>query len=227
MAGAGRRRRARRRPTRRNRGPWGTGVAVLAVGLVALSGPATEVAARVTAATSRVTGPEPVQAPAARIEQPATTEPLDVEPPVVATGIAPLAPGGIEVDVPAPFVPRGTPPPLEPRPDTACSGYPVPRRIVPGVVTGPGTATLSWRSDASVDVQRYRVQAVSQRLVAGPQPTPPALTVGQPAGCEELSVTFEGLQSGVGYVFWLEEEVRDSLSLRWVQVGTTAPATVG
>jgi hypothetical protein len=227
MAGAARRRRTRRRPARSARGPWVTGVVVVAVGLVALSAPATEVAAQLTAATSRVSPPEPVQAPAASLAQPDTTEPLNVEPPVVSSGIAPALPSDLEVRLPRPNVPRGVAPPMEPRPDTACSGYPVPRRIVPGVVPGPGTATLSWRSDASADVQRYRVQAVSQRLVPGPQPEPPALTVGQPAGCEELSVTFTGLDSGVAYVFWLEEEVRDSLSLKWVQVGTTAPVSIG
>jgi hypothetical protein len=41
-------------------------------------------------------------------------------------------------------------------------------------------------------------------------------------------VTFAGLTSGVPYVFWLEEEVPDTFGvLRWVQVGTSQPVTIG
>jgi hypothetical protein len=40
-------------------------------------------------------------------------------------------------------------------------------------------------------------------------------------------VAFAGLASGVPYVFWLEEEVPDTLGvLRWVQVGTSSAVVI-
>jgi hypothetical protein len=49
----------------------------------------------------------------------------------------------------------------------------------------------------------------------------------QPADCVPVTVAFTGLTSGVPYVFWLEEEVPDTSGvLRWVQVGTSAPAVI-
>jgi hypothetical protein len=64
--------------------------------------------------------------------------------------------------------------------------------------------------------------------VPGLQPEPPQLIAPQPAGCAPVTVAFTGLASGVPYVFWLEEEVPDTLGVpRWVQVGTSAPAVIG
>ncbi|MGY1691336.1 hypothetical protein [Geodermatophilus sp. SYSU D01105] len=219
MAGSAGRRRGRRR------GRYGTAVGVLAVGLVTLSAPAGQLAAQLTAVStpSRPSPPQPVTPPAAAL---APAQEPAVAPPVVATGPAPVAPRGVDIDVPNPVVPRGTPLVTEPGP-SMCGGYANPRRILPAVVPGPGTATVTWQSDGHTDVVRYRVQAVSQQLVAGPQPAPPALVAAQPEGCDPVTVRFAGLQRGVPYVFWLEEEVRDSLSTQWVQVGTTTPVVIG
>jgi hypothetical protein len=216
---------AGRRQGRRRGGRYGTAVGVLAVGLVTLSAPAGSIAAQLTAVTtpSRPSAPQPVTPPAVT---PAPAPAPVVEPPVVATGPAPVAPRGVDLDVPNPVVPRGAPMEVEPPPAT-CGSSGTPRRILPTVVPGAGTATVTWPADGHGDVLRYRVHAVSQRLVAGAQPAHPTLLADQPEGCVPVTVQFAGLQRGVPHVFWLEEEVRGSLSPRWVQLGTTAPVVIG
>ena len=213
-----------RRGRRRGRGT-GTVAAVAAVGLIALSGPVTEVAATVTA--SRTPLPA-VPAPAAalpgpvRVVAPAPPAPAAV-PPVSAVAVP--RPQPIEVRV-RPGVPHGVLPDTDP-PPAACGGYGNPRRILPGVVPGVASATVSWQADGSAEVRRYRVQAVSQQLVSGLQPDPPVRIAAQPAGCVPVTVGFAGLSSGVPYVFWLEEEVPDpSGVLRWVQVGTSSAVVI-
>ena len=213
-----------RRVRRRGRGT-GTVAAVAAVGLIGLSGPVTEVAATVTA--SRTALPA-VPAVATALRGPVTV----VAPPAAAPAAVPPVsvvavprPQPIEVRV-RPGVPHGVIPETDP-PPSACGGYGNPRQIPPGVVPGVASATISWQADGSAAVQRYRVQAVSQRLVPGVQPEPPFLIAAQPAGCLPVTVTFGGLTSGVPYVFWLEEEVPDSLGvLRWVQVGTSSAVVI-
>ncbi|MGY1823052.1 hypothetical protein [Geodermatophilus sp. SYSU D00079] len=209
-------------------GRYGTAVGVVAAGLVTLSAPATHVAAQLTATStpSRPSAPAPVVPPAAALAADTATLPVPVAPPVVATGPAPLAPRGVHLDVPHPMVPRGVPMETEP-PEALCGGYGTPRRISPTVVPGPGTAAVSWPADGHADVRRYRVQAVSQRLVPGAQPVPVQQVVGQAANCRPVGVTLTGLERGVPHVFWLEEEIEGDLGLRWVQVGTSAPITIG
>lgn len=143
--------------------------------------------------------------------------------------IAPLIPRPepVSVFVP-PVVPRGVSPSTSP-PPASCGGYGTPRQINPGVVPGRGSATVSWQADGRSDVVGYQVQAVSQKLVVGPQPQPLKRTVGQPAGCGAVSVVVTGLRRGEPYVFWLEEQVRDDAAgvTRFVQVGTSAIVTIG
>ena len=214
-----------RRVRRRGRGT-GTVAAVAAVGLIALSGPVTEVAATVTA--SRTPLPAVPAAAAAlpgqvRVVAPAPAAPAAV-PPVSVVDIP--RPQPIEVRV-RPGVPYGVMPDTDP-PPSACGGYANPRQILPGVVPGVASATVSWQADGSAAVQRYRVQAVSQQLVSGLQPDPPFQVAAQPADCVPVTVTFAGLTSGVPYVFWLEEEVPDTFGiLRWVQVGTSDAVVIG
>ena len=213
-----------RRVRRRGRGT-GTVAAVAAVGLIAFSGPVTEVAATVTA--SRTTLPT-VPAPAAALPGPVTVvapapAALAAVPPVSVVDIP--RPQQIEVRV-RPGVPYGVQPELH-VPEAVCGGYGNPRQIPPGVVPGVASATVSWQADGSAQVQRYRVQAVSQQLVPGVQPEPPSLIAAQPDGCVPVTVTFGGLASGVPYVFWLEEEVPDTFGvLRWVQVGTSSAVVI-
>ncbi|MGY1683114.1 hypothetical protein [Geodermatophilus sp. SYSU D01176] len=197
-----------------------------AVGLIAFSGPVTEVAATVTA--SRTALPA-VPAPAAALPGPVT---VVAPPPAAPAAVPPVSvvdiprPRPIEVPV-RPGVPYGVQPELR-VPEAACGGYGTPRQILPGVVPGVASATVSWQADGSAAVRRYRVQAVSQRLVPGVQPEPPALLAAQPDGCVPVTVRFAGLASGVPYVFWLEEEVPDTSGvLRWVQVGTSSAVVIG
>jgi hypothetical protein len=211
-----------RRGRRRGRGT-GTVAAVAAVGLIAFSGPVTEVAATVTASRTPLRA---VPAPAAALPGPVTVvapAPAAV-PPVSVVDIP--RPRQIEVRV-RPGVPHGVQPELH-VPAATCGGYANPRQIPPGVVPGVASATVSWQADGHAEVLRYRAQAVSQQLVSGLQPDPPVQIAPQPAGCEPVTVTFAGLTSGVPYVFWLEEEVPDSFGvLRWVQVGTSAAVVIG
>ncbi|TFV55036.1 hypothetical protein E4P41_17920 [Geodermatophilus sp. DF01-2] len=215
MAGRGRRRRGA-----------GTVAAVAAVGLIALSGPVTEVAATVTGARTPLPA---VPAPAAALpDRVMVVAPPPPAPAVVPPGsvVAIPRPRQIEVAV-QPGVPQGVRPELH-VPEAPCGGYANPRQIVPGVVPGPGSATVSWQADGHADVRRYRVQAVSQQLVPGRQPEPPVQIAAQPADCEPVNVAFAGLTPGVPYVFWLEEEVPDIFGvLRWVQVGTSDAVVIG
>ncbi|MGY1710330.1 hypothetical protein ACI8AC_12555 [Geodermatophilus sp. SYSU D00758] len=199
--------------------------AALALGLLAFSAPAGDLAAALTAtaAPAPVTAPRAVALPA---PEAVVARPVPVEPPVVATGPAPV--GGLRVEVPQPLVPVGVVPELEPRPDDPCSAHGTPTRIVPAVEpAGPGAVRLSWRADSAPEVRGYRVQAVEQSLRPGRQAAPPQVVVAQPDGCAVVAATVAGLAPGARYVFWLEEEVTDSLSARWVQVGTSEPVTVG
>ncbi|MDP9428797.1 MAG: hypothetical protein M3Q47_07945 [Actinomycetota bacterium] len=197
-----------------------------AVGLIAFSGPVTEVAATVSASRSALPAGA---APAAPLPGAVTV----VAPPPAAPAVVPPVdvvavprPRPIELRV-RPGVPFGVQPELEP-PPAECGGYGSPRRIPPGVVPGVASATVSWQADGSAAVLRYRVQAVSQRLVAGLQPQPLVQIAAQPAGCVPVTVAFAGLDFGVPYVFWVEEEVPDTAGVpRWVQVGTSTPVVIG
>jgi hypothetical protein len=131
----------------------------------------------------------------------------------------PPRPGRITI---VPNAAIGTPPTYSPRPD-ACAGFTSPRRIVPGVVAGAGSATLEWMADGRPEVLGYRVQAVSQQLVGGAQPPPVVQSVAQPGGCVPVTVRVTGLNAGTPYVFWLEEQVTSASTgvTRLVQVGTS------
>ncbi|WP_299953178.1 hypothetical protein [uncultured Modestobacter sp.] len=123
----------------------------------------------------------------------------------------------------------GRAPEYERRPDPCGGAGTTPRRIVPGVVPGPGSATLDWMSDPRPEVLGYRVQAVSQRLVGGVQPPPVVQAVAQVEGCQPMTVTIAGLTPGVPYVFWFEQQVTSASTgvTRLVQVGTTEAVVIG
>lgn len=232
--------RAGRRPvrSRRRRGPSAGGIAgrviaAAAVGLVVLSAPATELAAEVTAEVSAswapfrnagtADGPEPARVADAPPVAAAVPQPV-VDTPVLALPV----PRRLEVELPTPLVPRGRPLEVTP-PPAECGGYGNPRQVPPGVVAGAGSATVSWQADGRAAVQGYRVTAVSQQLVTGEQPAPPQVTVGQRAGCGEVTATVAGLTRGVPYVFWLEEALLDDTTgvTEYVQVGWSSPVVVG
>ncbi|SDD20700.1 hypothetical protein SAMN05660690_3639 [Geodermatophilus telluris] len=233
--GVGRTGRGRPRARRRGRpGPSAGGVAgralvATAVGLVVLSGPATEVAAQVTAswAPFRNAGTADGPRPAPVVESPQVS--TGVPDPVVDTPVLAVpVPRRLAVELPTPLVPRGVP--LETTPPPAqCGGYGSLRQVPPGVVPGTGSATVSWQADGRAVVQGYRVTAVSQQLVSGPQPAPPQVTVGQRGDCGEVTATMAGLTGGVPYVFWLEELVLDADTgvTAYEQVGWSSPVVIG
>ncbi|GAA4729542.1 hypothetical protein GCM10023328_05180 [Modestobacter marinus] len=138
----------------------------------------------------------------------------------------PPRPGRISI---VPNASVGRPPVYTLRPDGCGGAGTTPRRIVPGVVPGPGSATLDWMSDNRPEVVGYRVQAVSQRLVGGQQPPPVVRAVDQVEGCVPMTVTVDGLTPGEPYVFWFEEQVTSASTgvTRLVQVGTTDAVVIG
>jgi hypothetical protein len=237
QAGRGRRPSRRRAPARkRSRGRGhrfasgaGSVVAAVAVGLVALGAPATEIAAQVTAswAPFRDAGTAIDRVP--QVPQVVERTGFDVpERAVDAPDVAVPVPRDIDVQLVPPTVPRGVVPEYTP-PEATCGGYSSPRRIVPAVAPGVGSATLGWTADSDNGVVTgYRVQAVSQQLVTGVQPAPPQRLVGQRDDCGEVATTMTGLTSGAYYVFWLEEQVRDEDTQRteFVQVGRSAPVLI-
>ncbi|MGY1775854.1 hypothetical protein ACI8AV_08340 [Geodermatophilus sp. SYSU D00804] len=218
---------------RRRRGPSAGGIAgrvaaVAAVGLVVLSAPATDLAAQVTASwapfrdAGAADGPEPARV--ADAPQPVAAAPGPVvDAPVLALPV----PRRLHVEVPSPLVPRGEPLQTTP-PPAQCGGYGGLRQVPPGVVPGVGSATVSWQADGRESVQGYRVTAVGQQLVPGPQPAPPQVTVGQRGDCGEVTAGIGGLTSGVPYVFWLEELVLDAGTqvTEYEQVGWSSPVVI-
>jgi hypothetical protein len=237
---ARRRTAARRRPVSRRPVGWLAPLLALAAGAVVLGPLVTPVLVQVTASTEQV-----VERPAAAAVRTAAPTPSLA----AAQGVSTLddvasgaslasvaAEGGLAIPQPPrpgritimPNAAIGTPPTYSQRPD-ACGGGSTPRRMIPGVVAGAGAATLDWMSDNRPEVLGYRVQAVSQQLVAGEQPAPVMQTVAQPEGCVPVSVTITGLTSGDPYVFWLEEQVTSASTgvTRIVQVGTTNAVVIG
>ncbi|MGY1738243.1 hypothetical protein [Geodermatophilus sp. SYSU D00684] len=221
--------RARRRRSPSAGGVAGRVAAVAAVGLVVLSAPATDLAAQVTASwapfrnAGTADGPEP-----ARVADVPRTVADAPEPVVDAPVLALPVPRRLHVEVPSPLVPHGEPLRTTP-PPAQCGGYGSLRQVPPGVVPGVGSATVSWQADGRESVQGYRVTAVSQQLVSGPQPAPPQVTVGQRGDCGEVTASIGGLTSGVPYVFWLEELVLDAGTqvTEYQQVGWSSPVVIG
>ena len=221
------RRRARRRtsvvPTA------GTVAAAVAVGLVLLGAPATELAAQVTASWAPFHAAGTTVDLVPQVPQVVAQSGVDVpEPPLPAPGVVLAVPHGVDIEVVPPTVPRGVIPEFTP-PPAPCGGYGTPRHILPGVVPGAGTATLSWLADSSDSTVRgYRVQAVSQALTGGTQAEPAQQLVAQRDDCGEVGTTLTGLTSGDVYVFWLEEQVWEERTqrMRYLQVGTTDPIRI-
>ena len=227
-------RRARRRPPTR----WLVPVLAVAAGGVVAASQLTPVLVDLTASAAPVTAavqaaPRTAAAPTAAGPAPARNDSAAS----AASRASVAAEGGLAIPQPPrpgritimPNAAIGTPPTYSQRPDACGGGGTTPRRMVPGVVAGPGSATLDWMADARPEVLGYRVQAVSQRLVGGQQPPPLVQAVAQPDGCVPVSVTMTGLTSGVPYVFWLEEQVTSASTgvTRLVQVGTTDAVVIG
>jgi hypothetical protein len=241
-----RRRTTGNRPVARRRAParWIAPVLAAAAGAVVLVPWLTPAVVEVTAATTAVAPaapgpadatvvPTPSQAPAPVLAQAQGVNTLDD---VAASRASVAAEGGLAIPQPPrpgritimPNAAIGTPPTYHQRPD-ACGGAGTnPRRMVPGVVAGTGSATLDWMADDRSEVLGYRVQAVSQQLVAGEQPAPVVQSAAQPSGCVPVSVTITGLSSGVPYVFWLEEQVVSASTgvARLVQVGSSEAVVI-
>jgi hypothetical protein len=203
-------------------------IALAAIGLLTACTPAAppvEVAA--------ATAPAPVAAPWTRSAPAAPAVPGPADP-----GAAVAAGPGMAVPQPprptrtglviTPFVGIGESPELTPRPAT-CGGHTTPRQMAPGVVPGPGSATVSWQAGGRAEVTGYRVSAVTQTLRPGAQPAPRQQIVEQPADCGPVTVAVAELTPGDAYVFWLEERTFDVATSveRFVQVGSSQPVVIG
>ncbi|MCW2575692.1 MAG: uncharacterized protein JWR66_1722 [Modestobacter sp.] len=243
----------RRAPARRSsrtrsrpRAGWLAPLIAVAAGALVAGSQLTPVLLQMTASTEPVadqpagtaaTTPRPTAAPTPPLAEAQGVNTLDDVAASAASRASVATQGGLAIPQPPrpqqivimPNAAVGTPPSYKQRPDACGGGGTTPRRMVPGIVPGAGTATLDWMSDNRPEVLGYRVQAVSQRLVGGQQPAPVMQTVGQPTGCVPVSVTLTGLASGVPYVFWLEEQVTSSSTgvTRLVQVGTSEAVVIG
>jgi hypothetical protein len=90
-----------------------------------------------------------------------------------------------------------------PAPDPSCTKI-WPRTepvMIPVEVTpGAGSLTVEWPTQGLSD---YRIAAVLQDLVAGPQPEPEWITVPPGKGCS-VSATISGLVPDEAYIVWLD-----------------------
>ncbi|MEU4622544.1 hypothetical protein AB0G04_21575 [Actinoplanes sp. NPDC023801] len=90
-----------------------------------------------------------------------------------------------------------------PAPDPSCTKI-WPRTepvMIPVEVTpGAGALTVEWPAQGLSD---YRVAAVLQELVTGPQPEPEWKPVPPGKGCS-VSTTISGLTPGEAYIVWLD-----------------------
>jgi hypothetical protein len=90
-----------------------------------------------------------------------------------------------------------------PAPDPSCTRI-WPRTepvMIPVEVTpGAGSLTVEWPTQGLSD---YRITAVLQDLVVGPQPEPVWISVPSAKGCS-VSATISGLTSGEAYIVWLD-----------------------
>jgi hypothetical protein len=127
-----------------------------------------------------------------------------------------------------PYVPVGKAARTSP-PRARCGGYTTPRQVTPAVTPGRGRATVTFPADGSAPVRSYRVQAISQRLVAGRQLPPVVAAAAQKRACGQVTVTLRGLRSGTAYVFLLEEQTPDPHYpvTRFVQVGRSDAVVIG
>jgi hypothetical protein len=231
-------RRTVRPPTRRRapaRRAWGIPVlAAAATGLIGLAfvpdtvpAPLAQDAAAVAAVDP---GPAPALPPAAAAA--AANVPGAIVVPVPGGVAAPTFVVPRPVVVPGaavpPYVPVGKAARTSP-PRARCGGYTTPRLVTPAVTPGRGRATVTFPADGSAPVRSYRVQAVSQRLVAGRQPPPVVAAAAQKRACGQVTVSLSGLRSGTAYVFLLEERTPDPHYpvTRFVQVGRSDAVVIG
>jgi hypothetical protein len=105
---------------------------------------------------------------------------------------------------PSVFAPRSALPPVSFMPtESSCAmGWPQDDQVlIPMVVTPQkGSLKVEWPAQYG---PTYRITAVDQRLVSGPQPEPTWQTVPAGGGCT-VTATITGLTSGVGYIVWLD-----------------------
>ncbi|MEV0896666.1 hypothetical protein [Actinoplanes sp. NPDC049802] len=90
-----------------------------------------------------------------------------------------------------------------PAPDPSCTKLwqrTDPALIPVEVTPGPGSLTVDWPTQFG---SGYRVAAVPQALVTGPQPEPEWQEVGPGKGCT-MSTTLTGLTPGAAYIVWLD-----------------------
>jgi len=85
-------------------------------------------------------------------------------------------------------------------------------RIWMDVTPARGRVTLSWWDIADPEAVRWEVGAFARTARSGsPSMTWTEVPLGNPRGCRRMTATITGLESGVGYDFWLETVNRDPL----------------
>jgi hypothetical protein len=85
-------------------------------------------------------------------------------------------------------------------------------RIWMDVTPARGQVTLSWWDIADPEAVRWEIGAFARTARSGaPSMTWTQVPLGNPRGCRRMTATITGLESGVGYDFWLETVNRDPL----------------
>ena len=106
-----------------------------------------------------------------------------------------------------------TNPQVELEPMRSCPQFRGPgARIWMDVTPAPGRVTLSWWDIADPEAVRWEIGAFARTARSGsPSMSWTPVPLGNPRGCRRLTATITGLESGVGYDFWLETVNRDPL----------------
>jgi hypothetical protein len=117
---------------------------------------------------------------------------------VSAQGSATASPGASHTGTPAPALP----PVKFLAAGSSCAKFArIDAVLIPLTVTpGKGTLKITWPQEFA---SNYRVAAVAQPLVSGPQKPEVWQNVAPAAGCT-VTTTITGLKSGVPYIVWLD-----------------------
>ncbi|GIF13132.1 hypothetical protein Ate01nite_31640 [Actinoplanes teichomyceticus] len=144
----------------------------------------------------------------------ASSATAQAEPSPSGTGWLLMATGSVAPSPTVSFAPRvraadATLPPTASAPATptpsgsACESSGFRGGAIDGLTVTPGrtSAVVKWFHPQDANLVQYRIIAVSQDLVSGPQPETPGWITVTPGRCGWMTATVSGLTAGTPYVF--------------------------